>query len=162
MTFRSWVVDTMKYDMDLTLDTGCSHAFDKLRRRALPRRVHKDHVCAFTSRSGFADPPGGICGKEAGVLHAIVLCIAYGIVHRFAVHLHAHYLLCMVGGGQTDGANAAVGIQHHLLAGQLRSLHRKVVQHFGLGVVDLIKAARADGIGLAACLLYTSPSPRDS
>ena len=30
MTFRSWVVDTMKYDMDLTLDTGCSHAFDKL------------------------------------------------------------------------------------------------------------------------------------
>ena len=30
MTFRSWVVDTMKYDMDLTLDAGCGHAFDKL------------------------------------------------------------------------------------------------------------------------------------
>ena len=30
MTFRSWVVDTMKHDMDLTLDAGCGHAFDKL------------------------------------------------------------------------------------------------------------------------------------
>ena len=78
-----------------------------------PRRVHKDHVCAFTSRSGFADPSGGIRGKEAGVLHAVVLCIANGVVHGVAVHLHAHYLLCMIGGGQADGSDAAVGIQHH-------------------------------------------------
>ena len=56
----------------------------------------------------------------------------------------------MVGGGQANGADAAVGIQHHLLAGQLCSFHRKAVQHFGLGVVNLIKAARADGVGLAA------------
>ena len=79
-----------------------------------------------------------------------MLCIAYGIVHRFAVHLHAHYLLCMVGGGQADGSDAAVGIQHHFFAGEMRRVHRKAVQHFGLGVVDLIKAAWADGIGLAA------------
>ena len=76
-------------------------------------------------------------------------CVANGVLHGVPVQLHAHHLLCMVGGGQADGADAAVGVQHHLLAGQLCSFHRKAVQHFGLGVVDLIKAARADGVGLA-------------
>ena len=56
----------------------------------------------------------------------------------------------MVGGGQADGSDAAVGIQHYLFSGQLCGVHRKAVQYFGLGVVDLVKAAWADGIGLAA------------
>ena len=56
----------------------------------------------------------------------------------------------MVGGGQADGSDAAVGIQHHFFAGEMRRVHRKAVQHFGLGVIDLIKAAWADSIGLAA------------
>ena len=79
-----------------------------------------------------------------------MLCVANGILHSVPVQFHAHHLLCMVGGGQSDGADAAVGVQHHLLADQFCGFHSKAVQYGGLRRVHLIKAARADGVGLAA------------
>ena len=36
---------------------------------------------------GFADPAGGVGGKEAGILHAVVLCVADGVLHGVAVQL---------------------------------------------------------------------------
>ena len=150
MTFRSWVVDTMKYDMDLTLDTGCSHAFDKLRRRALPRRVHKDHVCPLACGGSLADPLGGIGGKEAGVFHIVVPCVADGIPDGVPVHFHAHHLPGLVRGRQADGADAAVGVEDDLSAGEAGGVHGQPVEHGGLDGVDLIEAAGAEGIGLAA------------
>ena len=76
----------------------------------------------------FCDPLGGIGDKEAGVFHVVVPCVADGIPHSVPVQLHAHHLLCPAAGGQTDGANATVGIQHHLFAGQAggESLRRGV------------------------------------
>ena len=37
-------------------------------------------------------------------LYAVVSCVANGILYGVPVQLHAHHLLCMVGGGQADGA----------------------------------------------------------
>ena len=54
---------------------------------------------------------------------------------------------------RTNGANAAVGIQHHLFAGQAGGFHSQTIQHLGLVMVDLVEAPGAQGIG---CLLYTS------
>ena len=56
----------------------------------------------------------------------------------------------MVGGGQSDGADAAVGVQHHFVSGQLGGIYGKAVQHRRLHRVHLIKAAGAEGVGLAA------------
>ena len=82
-----------------------------------------------------------------------MLCIANGIVHGVTVQFHTHHLLCVVGGGQADGSDAAVGIQHHFFAGEMRRVHRKAVQHFGLGMIDLVKTAWAERIRLAAKLV---------
>ena len=144
-------------DIDHPLRGHARHAGKEFRGGALARGVHKDDVCLLPCCGRFADPAGGVGGKEAGVLYAVMPCVANGILHGVPVQLHAHHLLRMVGGGQTDGADAAVGVQHYLFAGQLRGLHRKAVQHFGLGVVDLIKAARADGVGLAAKGVQNEP-----
>ena len=84
-------------------------------------------------------------------------CVANGILYGVPVQLHAHHLLCMVGGGQADGADAAVGVQHHLFAGQFCGFHSKAVQYGGLRRVHLIKAARADGVGLAAKGVQNEP-----
>ena len=107
--------------------------------------------------SGFADPGRGVGGKEPGVFDAVVLRVADGIVHRIPVELHAHHLLCPVGGSQADGADAAVGIQHDLSAGQLGGLHGQTVEHRRLHRVHLIEAAGAERVGLAAEFIQNEP-----
>ena len=79
-----------------------------------------------------------------------MLCVADGIPNSVPVQLHAHHLLCPATGGQADGANAAVGIQHHLFAGQAGGFHSQTIQHLGLVMVDLVEAPGAQGIGLTA------------
>ena len=137
-------------DVDHPLRGHAGHALDELRGGAFPRRVHEDHIRTLPGCGGFADPAGGVGGKEAGILHAVVLCVADGVLHGVAVQLHTHDLFCVVGSRQADGADAAVGVQHHFFPGEMRRFHSQTVQHLGLAVVDLVKAAGAEGIGLAA------------
>ena len=62
-------------DVDHPLRGHAGHAGKEFRGRALARGVHKDHVCLLPCCGGFTDPAGGIGGKEAGVLYAVVSCV---------------------------------------------------------------------------------------
>ena len=86
-----------------------------------------------------------------------MLRVADGVAHRVPVELHAHHLLCPVGGSQADGADAAVGIQHDLSAGQLGGLHGQTIEHRRLHRVHLIEAAGAERVGLAAEFIQNEP-----
>ena len=137
---------------DVDHPPGCHlhHALEELRGGAFPGRIHKDHVRPLPCLCRFADPAGGVGGKEPGVLYPVVPGVAYGVLYGVPVQLHSHHLLCPVCGGETNGADAAVGVQHHLFAGELCRLHRQTVQHLGLDGVHLIKAPGAEGVGPAA------------
>ena len=137
-------------DIDHPFGGHAGHALNELGGGAFAGRVHENDICPLPGGRRFCDPLGGIGGKEAGVFHVVVLCVADGIPDSVPVQLYAHHLLCPAAGGQTDGANAAVGIQHHLFAGQAGGFHSQTIQHLGLVMVDLVEAPGAQGIGLAA------------
>lgn len=85
--------------------------------------------------------------------------IANGVLHRIPIHLHAQHLLAAVGSGQANGPNAAVGIQHRLLARKMGCIHRQAIQNSGLDRVYLIKTAGADRIALTAQFIKIKPLP---
>ena len=87
-------------------------------------RVQKDQVRPHPVRGHllhvFARVPGG----EPAVLQAVQPGVRDGVPHGVAVDLHADHLFGPGGGRDADGADAAVGVQHRLLPGQAREVHR--------------------------------------
>ena len=125
-------------------------ALDELRGRAFPGWVHKNHVGTLSGVGGFPDPCGSVGGKEPGIFDAVVLGVADGVMDGIPVDLDADDLLRLAGGGQADGADAAVGVQNRFLTGQLGGINGEAVENGGLDGVDLIETAWADGVALAA------------
>ncbi len=109
-------------DVDDALRGHAGHALEEGGSRALPGRVHEDDIDLLARVGGFPDPCGGVSGKEAGVLHAVVLGVADGVPDGVPVHFHAHHLPGLVRGRQADGADAAVEIQHRLRPGEAGEL----------------------------------------
>ena len=132
-------------DVDHPAGGHFGHGGDALGRAAGAGRVQEDHVRMQALVCGGGHPLGSVGAYKFGVGQFIMPGVGGGIFHGGGVALHADDLPCVGRGAQADGADAAIGIHHGLLAGQLGGVQRGAVQHLGLPGVDLVKTAGGNG-----------------
>ena len=136
---------------------GCQGR-EELPAGAGPGRVHEHHIPALPLLGGLGQELPGVAPGEPGVFHGVFLGVLDGVLHRVGVQLHPQHLSgAVLGRHQADGADAAVGVQHLLLAGELRELHGLAVEHLCLHGVDLVEGLGRDAEPAAAQLVHNVP-----
>lgn len=132
-------------DVDDAARGHFGYSGDTFRRAACARRVEEYDVRVQALACGGGHPLGSVGANKFGVRKFIMPCVGGGVLDGVRVALHADDLPRVGRGAQADGADAAVGIDHGLFAGQLCGVQRGAVKHLGLLRVDLVKTAGRDG-----------------
>lgn len=131
-------------DIDNTARLHLVHGGNALRRAARAGRVEEDDVGAQPFACSGHHPFGRIGADKIGICNFVAAGIGGSVLDGSGVALDADDLLGVGRGAEADRADAAVGVNDGLAAGQLRQLQRLFIQHLGLGAVYLVKAARRD------------------
>ncbi len=131
-------------DVHDALRAKLQHRVEQARVAALAGRVDDDDV----GRHPGCLPPrqdvfGGADGKF-GVGDAVQRGVAASVLDRFGDDLDAVDAARVLGEEQGDRSDAAIGVDHRLLAGEGGVFHRGAIQALGLRRVHLEEGARGD------------------
>ena len=111
---------------------------------ALAGRIHHHHIGSHALGVQLGHQLLGLAHVEFGVLYAVESCVATGIADGALHRLDAHHLGGLASQEQGDGADAAIDVEHRLVAGQLAVFQRLGVEHIGLARVVLEERERRD------------------
>ena len=116
-----------------------------LRGAAGAGRVEENYIRAQIFPGSGHHPLGCVGTDKAGVCDFVTAGIGGGVLHGGGVALHTDDLPGVGGRAQTNGADAAVGVNDRFAAGQPGEFKRLFIQNLGLCAVYLIKAAGGNG-----------------
>lgn len=120
-------------------DTRVGEGVEQRGVRALARGIEYGGVEALAPGQEAGDLFGGVAADEAGVVDVVDPGVAPGVFDGGLNDFDAQGGLGVSGGGQGDGARAAVGVQQLEPAAGVdaRGLKRLFIEYFGLPLVDL-------------------------
>ena len=138
-------------DVENAWKLGAHEGVEELAVAAFAWGIDDGDVGAVTFAEPFWQPDFSFCGGEVGIGKAVCFGGFFGVVDGLADAVDAVEGLVFIGDEAADGANAAIEIKDGGISSQCAEhVFAGLIEHFGLGSVDLEERRRREVVVQAA------------